>query len=75
MFNIKDLVKYRTPMNPKENWGIIAEVLIVKDSIYQETKGIDLYRINPLDKSLGYDFIEEKNVIQVYSLYYEENKE
>ena len=75
MFNIRDIVKYKTLMNSHENWGVIVEILNVEDSVHQETKGIRLYRINPLNTSLSYEFIEEKNIIQAYSMYYEEKKE
>ena len=75
MFNIRDIVKYKTLINSHENWGVIAEILNVEDSIHQETKGIRLYRINPLNTSISYEFIEEKNIIQAYSMYYEEKEE
>ena len=75
MFNIRDIVKYKTLINSHENWGVIVEILNVEDSVYQETKGIRLYRINPLNTSISYEFIEEKNIIQAYSMYYEEKEE
>ena len=75
MFNIRDIVKYKTLMNPHENWCVIVEILNVEDSVHQETKGIRLYRINPLNTSISYEFIEEKNIIQAYSMYYEEKEE
>lgn len=75
VFNIRDLVKYKTFMNPHENWGVIVEILNVEDSVHQESKGIKLYRVGPLDTRLSYDFIEEKNIIEAYSKYYEGNKE
>ena len=75
MFNIRDVVKYKTLINPHENWGVIVEILNVEDSVHQETKGIRLYRIIPLDTNIGYEFIEEKNIIQAYSMYYEEKEE
>ncbi|MFQ6881389.1 hypothetical protein [Clostridium sp.] len=75
MFNIRDIVKYKTLINSHENWGVIVEILNVEDSVHQETKGIRLYRINPLNTSISYEFIEEKNIIQAYSMYYEEKKE
>lgn len=75
MFNIRDIVKYRTLINPHENWGVIVEILNVEDSVHQETKGIRLYRVNPLNTSISYEFIEEKNIIQSYSMYYEEKEE
>ena len=75
MFNIRDVVKYKTLINPHENWGVIVEILNVEDSVHQETKGIRLYRIIPLDTSISYEFIEEKNIIQAYSMYYEEKEE
>ena len=66
MFNIRDIVKYKTLINSHENWGVIVEILNVEDSVHQETKGIRLYRINPLNTSISYEFIEEKNIIQAY---------
>lgn len=75
MFNIRDIVKYKTLINSHENWGVIVEILNVEDSVRQETKGIRLYRINPLNTSISYEFIEEKNIIQAYSMYYEEKEE
>ena len=75
MFSIRDIVKYKTLMNSHENWGVIVEILNVEDSVYQETKGIKLYRINPLNTNLSYELIEEKNIIQAYSMYYEEKEE
>lgn len=75
MFNIRDIVKYKTFMNPHENWGVIVEILNVEDSVHQETKGIKIYRINSLNTSLSHDFIQEKDIIQAYSMYYEEKKE
>lgn len=75
MFNIRDIVKYKTLINSHENWGVIVEILNVEDSVHQETKGIRLYRINPLNTSISYEFIEEKNIIQAYSMYYEENED
>ena len=75
MFNIRDIVKYKTLINSHENWGVIVEILNVEDSVHQETKGIRLYRINPLNTSISYEFIEEKNIIQAYSMYYEEKEE
>ena len=75
MFSIRDIVKYKTLMNSHENWGVIVEILNVEDSVHQETKGIRLYRINPLNTSISYEFIEEKNIIQAYSMYYEEKEE
>ena len=75
MFNIRDIVKYKTLINSHENWGVIVEILNVEDSVQQEIKGIRLYRINPLDTSISYEFIEEKNIIQAYSMYYEEKEE
>ena len=75
MFNIRDIVKYKTLINSHENWGVITEILNVEDSIHQETKGIRLYKIIPLDTSISYEFIEEKNIIQAYSMYYEEKEE
>lgn len=75
MFSIRDIVKYKTLINPHENWGVIVEILNVEDSVHQETKGIRLYRINPLNTSISYEFIEEKNIIQAYSMYYEENED
>ena len=75
MFNIRDIVKYKTLINSHENWGVIVEILNVEDSVHQETKGIRLYKINPLNTSISYEFIEEKNIIQAYSMYYEEKEE
>lgn len=75
MFNIRDIVKYKTLINHHENWGVIVEILNVEDSVQQETKGTRLYRINPLNTSISYEFIEEKNIIQAYSMYYEEKEE
>ena len=75
MFNIRDVVKYKTLINSRENWGVIVEILNVEDSVHQETKGIRLYRIIPLDTSISYEFIEEKNIIQAYLMYYEEKEE
>ena len=75
MFNIRDIVKYKTLINSHANWGVIVEILNVEDSVHQETKGIRLYRINPLNTSISYEFIEEKNIIQAYSMYYEEKEE
>ena len=75
MFNIRDIVKYKKLINSHENWGVIVEILNVEDSVHQETKGIRLYRINPLNVSMSYEFIEEKNIIQAYSMYYEENED
>ena len=75
MFNIRDIVKYKTLINSHENWGVIVEILNVEDSVHQETKGIRLYRINPLNTSISCEFIEEKNIIQAYSMYYEEKEE
>lgn len=75
MFNIRDIVKYKTLINSHENWGVIVEILNVEDSVQQEIKGIRLYRINPFDTSISYEFIEEKNIIQAYSMYYEEKEE
>lgn len=75
MFNIRDIVKYKTLINSHENWGVIVEILNVEDSVHQETKGIRLYRINPLNTSISYEFIEEKNIIQAYSMYYKEKEE
>ena len=75
MFNIRDIVKYKTLINSHENWGVIVEILNVEDSVHQESKGIRLYRINPLNTSISYEFIEEKNIIQAYSMYYEEKEE
>lgn len=75
MFSIRDIVKYKTLMNSHENWGVIVEILNVEDSVHQETKGIKLYRINPLNTNLSYELIEEKNIIQAYSMYYEEKEE
>lgn len=75
MFNIRDIVKYKKLINSHENWGVIVEILNVEDSVHQETKGIRLYRINPLNVSMSYEFIEEKNIIQAYSMYYEEKEE
>ena len=72
MFNIRDIVKYKTLINPNGNWGVIVEILNVEDSVHQQTTGIRLYRIDPLDTSISYDFIEENNIIQAYSMYYEE---
>lgn len=74
VFEIRDIVKYKTFMNPNENWGVIVEILNVEDSIHQESKGIKLYKVNPLDRCLSCDFIEEKNIIQSYSKYYERNE-
>lgn len=75
MFNIRDIVKYKTSINPRGNWGVIVEILNVEDSVHQETKGIRLYRINPLDTCISYEFIEENNILQAYSMYYEETEE
>ena len=75
MFSIRDIVKYKTLINSHENWGVIVEILNVEDSVHQETKGIKLYRINPLNTNLSYELIEEKNIIQAYSMYYEEKEE
>ena len=75
MFNIRDIVKYKTLINSHENWGVIVEILNVEDSVHQETKRIRLYRVNPLNASISYEFIEEKNIIQAYSMYYEEKEE
>lgn len=76
MFNIRDIVNYKTFMNPHKNWGVIVEILNIEDSIDQETKGNRLYRINPLDtSSISYEFVEEKNITQAYSMYYEKKKE
>lgn len=75
MFNIRDMVKYKTLINPHGNWGVIVEILNVEDSVHQETKGIRLYRINPLDTRISCEFIEENNIIQAYSMYYEEKGE
>ena len=75
MFYLRDIVNYKTSINPRGNWGVIVEILNVEDSVHQETKGIRLYRIKPLDTSISYEFIEEKNIIQAYSMYYEEKEE
>lgn len=75
MFNVRDIVKYKTLINSHENWGVIVEILNVEDSVHQEAKGVRLYRVNPLNTSISYEFIEEKNIIQAYSMYYEEKGE
>jgi len=75
MFNIRDIVKYKTSINPQGNWGVIVDILNIEDSVHQEAKGVRLYRVNPLNASMSYEFIEEKNIIQAYSMYYEEKEE
>ena len=75
MFNIRDLVKYKTSITPRGNWGVIVEILNVEDSVHQETKGIRLYIINPIDTRISCEFIEEQNIIQAYSMYYGEKGE
>ena len=59
MFNIRDIVKYKTLINSHENWGVIVEILNVEDSVHQETKGIRLYRINPLNTNRKFIGIEK----------------
>ena len=75
MFNIRDIVKYKTSINPQGNWGVIVDILNIEDSVHQEAKGVRLYRVNPLNASMNYEFIEEKDIIQAYSMYYEEKEE
>ena len=55
--------------------GGIVDILNIEDSVHQEAKGVRLYRVNPLNASMSYEFIEEKNIIQAYSMYYEEKEE
>ena len=75
MFYIRDIVKYKTSINPHENWGVIVDILNIEDSVHQEAKGVRLYRVNPLNASMSYEFIEEKNIIQACSMYYEDSGE
>ena len=75
MFNIREIVKYKTLINPQGNWGVIVDILNIEDSVHQEAKGIRLYRVNPLNASMSYEFIEEKDIIQAYSMYYEDSGE
>ena len=75
MFNIRDIVKYKTSINPQGNWGVIVDILNIEDSVHQEAKGVRLYRVNPLNTSMSYEFIEEKDIIQAYSMYYEDSGE
>lgn len=75
MFNIRDIVKYKTSINSQGDWGVIVDILNIEDSVHQEAKGVRLYRVNPLNASMSYEFIEEKNIIQAYSMYYEDSGE
>ena len=73
MFNIKDIAKYKTPENTLGKWGVIVEILKIESSVYEECNGIKVYRIKPLDETLNSQLVEEKNIIQCYSKYYEQN--
>lgn len=75
MFNIRDIVKYKTSINPHENWGVIVDILNIEDSVHQEAKGVRLYRVNPLNTGISYEFIEEKDIAQAYSMYYKDSGE
>lgn len=68
MIKIKDIVKYKTFMNPKGCWGMVKEIIEIKESTEEERKGKELYRVTSLeDKGLShYDAMEEE-ILEVYS--------
>lgn len=71
MFNIKDIVKYKTPMNPRRNWGIITDILEVKSSVHERYRGVTFFRIQPLeDNSLSYYDATEEDILESYSKYF-----
>ena len=68
MIKIKDIVKYKTPMNPSSNWGLVKEILTIENSMIEERISKSLYRIVPLENSMisYYDATREE-ILEVYS--------
>lgn len=75
MIDIKNLVKYTTPENPSGDYGVVAEILKIEASICEGYNGKKIYRIEPLDRRFDNKLIEERNIVEAYSMYYQKSVE
>lgn len=75
MIDIKNLVKYTTPENPSGDYGVVAEILKIEASICEGYNGKKIYRIEPLDRRFDNKLIEERNIVEAYSMHYQKSVE
>lgn len=75
MIDIKNLVKYTTPENPSGNYGVVAEILKIEASICEGYNGKKIYRIEPLDRRFDNKLIEERDIVEAYSMHYQKSVE
>ncbi|MFR2529318.1 MAG: hypothetical protein ACLS9F_16860 [Clostridium paraputrificum] len=75
MIDIKNLVKYTTPENPLGDYGVVAEILRIESSVCEGYNGRKVYRIEPLDARFNNKLIEERNIVEAYSMHYQKSVE
>lgn len=75
MIDIKNLVKYTTPENPSGDYGVVAEILKIEASICEGYNGKKIYRIEPLDRRFNSKLIQERDIVEAYSMYYQKSVE
>lgn len=71
MFNVNDLIKYKTESAPQGIHGFITDILEVKSSNNSSNEGKIIYRVKSLKCSIAISEIEEKDILKAYSKYYE----
>lgn len=72
-FSIGNIVNYKTPFN-NNCWGKIVEILRVEDSILIKEKGNIVYKIEPFNVALNLDTVNQEDIKEAYSIFYNENK-
>ena len=71
MFNVNDLIKYKTEAAPHGVHGIITDILEVKSSNNSTKEGKIIYRVKSLNSSIAISEVLEENILRAYSKYYE----
>ena len=71
MFNVNDLIKYKTEAAPQGVHGFITDILEVKSSNNSSNEGKIIYRVKSLSCSIAISEVTEENILKAYSKYYE----
>lgn len=71
MFNVNDLIKYKTENAPHGVHGIITDILEVKSSNDSSNEGKIIYRVKSINCSMVICEINENDILKAYSKYYE----
>lgn len=71
MVKVNDIVKYRVGLKLSLNWGIVKEILEVKESYKQERIGSIRYKVVPLESNgeIGHYYAVEEEILEGYSKY------